>query len=59
MKNIFVTQIFRDYNCESKIRSFTFNNASVNKLVVDKLCKVLSHDFGDVLFHVYCVTFLI
>ena len=47
--------IIKEYKCESKIRSFTFDNASVNKVVIDKLYRVLQPDFGGYLFHIRCV----
>ena len=47
--------IIREYKCESKIRSFTFDNASVNKVVIDKLHRILQPDFGGYLFHIRCV----
>ena len=47
--------IIKEYKCESKIRSFTFDNASVNKVVIDKLHRVLQPDFGGYLFHIRCV----
>lgn len=55
--NIFsaIMNIIREYKCESKIRSFTFDNANVNKSVIDKLHRVLQPNFGGYLFHIRCV----
>lgn len=50
-----IINIVREYRCESKIRSFTFDNATVNKVVINKLCRVLKLDFGGYVFHIRCV----
>ena len=47
--------IIKEYKCESKIRSFIFDNAYVNKVVIDKLHRVFQPDFGGYLFHIRCV----
>lgn len=48
-------QIIKEYRCESKIRSFMFDNTSVNKYVINKLRTALNLDFGYFLFHVHCL----
>lgn len=50
-----VTRITQKYRREKKICDFTFNNSTVNKLVVHKLCQALNPDFGGFLLHVHCV----
>lgn len=50
-----IMNIIREYKYESKIRSFTFDNANVNKSVIEKLQRVLQPKFGDYLFHIRCV----
>lgn len=47
--------IIKKYRCETKIRSFTFDNASINKLVVDQLCRILNPNFDGFPFHVHCI----
>lgn len=37
-------RIIEDYRSESKILSYTFDNASVNNHVIDKPCRVLNPD---------------
>lgn len=55
--NIFnaIISIVREYYCEGKIRSFTFDNVSVNKIVAQKLHRTLQPDFGGHLFYIRCV----
>lgn len=55
-----IMNIINEYHWETKIHSFTFDNASINKLVVDKLCLILNHNFGDFFFfhfHFFCHIF--
>lgn len=44
-----------EYCCETKISNFIFDNATINKPIIDKLCRALNLDFDSFLFYVHCV----
>ena len=46
-----IINIVKEYKCESKIRSFTFDNAIINKVVIDKLHR----DFNPILVVIYFI----
>lgn len=42
--------IIKEYRCENKICYFTFDNALVNKTIIDKLSRILNPNSGGILF---------
>lgn len=51
--------IIQEYGMQEMVRSFTFDNASVNKVVIEKFIDDLNPKFGGLFFHQRCVCHII
>lgn len=52
---LYLKFIIEKYGIHHMIRSFTFKNALLNKLVIDKFINELRPEFDVVFFHTLCV----
>lgn len=51
--------IIQEYGMQEMVRNFTFDNVSVNKVVVDKFINDMNPIFGSLFFHQRCVCHII
>lgn len=42
----------KEFYYENKICNFTFDNESINKIVIDKFAQLINSNFGGIFFHV-------